>query len=60
MAPEMIKHSQYSIKSDAWAFAVTLMEIVTHDEPYPGYQSLPAVSEMNCRSVSFVVGHSLC
>jgi hypothetical protein len=44
MAPEMIKHSQYSIKSDTWAFAVTLMEIVTHDEPYPEYQSLQVVN----------------
>src|SRR4051794_39586499 len=27
---------QFSIKSDVWSFAVTMIEILTNDDPYPG------------------------
>jgi len=35
MAPESYKRV-YSQKSDVWSFAVTMIEILTSQEPYPG------------------------
>jgi serine/threonine protein kinase len=34
MAPESIKHKEYSKKSDTWTFGVVVWEIVTRQEPY--------------------------
>jgi serine/threonine protein kinase len=53
LAPECIRHSQYSLKSDVWSFAVTLLEIVTHQEPYPTLRPLQVVS-VHTRKVSKV------
>jgi serine/threonine protein kinase len=36
MAPECLYERKYSIKTDVWAFGVTLFEIVSRGEPYPG------------------------
>jgi len=34
MAPECIKSQQYSIKSDVWSYAITVIEILTRKLPY--------------------------
>jgi serine/threonine protein kinase len=43
MAPECVRHSRYSLKSDVWAFAVTVVEIVTQNTPYPDVAPLTVV-----------------
>jgi hypothetical protein len=35
MAPESLKENRYSTLSDVWSFAVTVVEILTRQEPYP-------------------------
>lgn len=36
-APEVITESQYSIRSDVWAFGIVMMEVMTFGaNPYPG------------------------
>jgi serine/threonine protein kinase len=45
MAPECIRQSRYSLKSDVWAYAVTIVEILTCDVPYPMLQPLQVVGE---------------
>jgi serine/threonine protein kinase len=50
MAPESIRHSRYSLKSDVWSFAVTIVEILTREKPYPEMQPLQVVS---ARAYSF-------
>ena len=44
MAPECIKESKYSTKSDVWAFGITIVEIVTQQKPYPYLQLMEVVS----------------
>jgi len=39
MAPESINRREYSFKSDIWAFAMTMVEILTRQRPFP--QLLP-------------------
>lgn len=34
MAPESIEHSHYSVKSDVYAFGITILEIVTRKRPF--------------------------
>jgi len=36
MAPECLRSRKYSEKSDVWAFGVTLFEVYTRKDPYPG------------------------
>ncbi|ESO01231.1 hypothetical protein HELRODRAFT_81938 [Helobdella robusta] len=36
MAPEVIRHSRYSKKSDVWSFGVVLWELLTGEVPYKG------------------------
>jgi serine/threonine protein kinase len=43
MAPECILDDRYSLKSDVWAFAVTIVEILSHSTPYPEWQPLQVV-----------------
>jgi serine/threonine protein kinase len=40
MAPESLRHRQFSEKSDVWAFAVTCVEILTARKPYEGQDAL--------------------
>jgi len=49
MAPESIMNSQYSPKSEIWAWAITMVEIITRKEPYPGIIPL---------QVAFMVGET--
>jgi len=36
-APEAIEYSQFTIKSDVWAYGILLVELTTHGAtPYPG------------------------
>ena len=44
MAPECIKENKYSLKSDVWAFGITIVEIVIHQIPYPHLQLMEVVS----------------
>ena len=44
MAPESIKENKYSTKSDVWAFGVTIVEILTQQNPYPHLQLIEVVS----------------
>ena len=44
MAPECIRYSRYSLKSDVWAYGVTIVEILTHEKPYPDLPALQVVS----------------
>lgn len=47
MAPESIKNREYSRKSDIWAFAVVITEILTRcDEPYPGMQPIQVATRV--------------
>jgi Protein tyrosine and serine/threonine kinase len=46
MAPEAITELSYSVKTDAWAYGVTLAEIYTHDAPYPNMQGLAAATQV--------------
>jgi serine/threonine protein kinase len=55
MAPECVRHSQYSLKSDVWAYAVTIVEINSHETPYPMLQPLQVVSFS--RLFSFINRH---
>jgi serine/threonine protein kinase len=58
MAPECVRHSQYSLKSDVWAFAVTIVEILTHDKPYPELQALQAVSLVITDDTMYVIANN--
>ena len=44
MAPECIKSNKYSTKSDIWAFGVTIVEILSHKQPYPDLGNMQVVS----------------
>ena len=47
MAPECITTSKYSLKSDVWAFGVTVIEIITQSVPYPEYKNLVELVRTN-------------
>jgi len=40
MSPEALMHKIYSIKTDAWAYGITLIEIFTREVPYKGMDML--------------------
>ena len=36
-APEALEYSQFTIKTDVWAFGILLVELISHGAtPYPG------------------------
>ena len=45
MAPECIKSNKYSLKSDVWAFGITIVEILSHTTPYVQYSIMEVVSK---------------
>eukprot|EP01114_Cavostelium_apophysatum_P021104 TRINITY_DN7266_c0_g1_i1.p1 TRINITY_DN7266_c0_g1~~TRINITY_DN7266_c0_g1_i1.p1 ORF type:complete len:488 (-),score=59.73 TRINITY_DN7266_c0_g1_i1:14-1477(-) len=48
MAPECLNNREYSEKSDAWAFGITCLEIITQADPYPQMN--------NANTIAFVLG----
>lgn len=46
MAVESLLHRTYSSKSDVWAFAVTVAEILTRDEPFPDLDAVGAGTQV--------------
>jgi len=47
LAPESLRDLEFSVKSDVWAFGVTLWEVFTLSEvPYPG---IPWSSDFLCQ-----------
>jgi PTK7 protein tyrosine kinase 7 len=42
MAPESIMDRGYSVKSDVWSYAITVIEVFTADLPYPELSSMKA------------------
>jgi len=46
MPPESIMDRIYSTKSDIWAFGVTIIEIATQKEPYPGMETVQAATKV--------------
>lgn len=55
MAPEAITNrgtvpfhnylniAEYSEKTDVWSYGVTICELVTQEDPYPGYDMVPYI-----------------
>jgi serine/threonine protein kinase len=41
MAPEVVRQEPYTEKADVFSFAVILWELLTREEPYPGWEGLP-------------------
>ncbi|PRP83700.1 putative leucine-rich repeat receptor-like protein kinase [Planoprotostelium fungivorum] len=46
MAPECLRSSVYSEKSDVWAFGVTLWEIFARQDPYPEYSPIETATRV--------------
>lgn len=46
LAPECVLENVYSPKSDAWAWAVTLVEIYTCDVPFPEMTAMAAATKL--------------
>lgn len=40
MAPENIRHLEYSEKSDVWSYGAVLIEMISGDEPFAGMQAV--------------------
>lgn len=46
MSPEAIMDQKYSVKTDAWAFGVTMCELFSGDEPYPGLRAMTVATQV--------------
>jgi len=46
MAPENIMQKTYSTKSDVWSFAITVMEMLLSDVPYPNQDQMAVAVEV--------------
>ena len=43
LAPECINDQKYSLKSDVWAFGITIIEILTQSIPFKDLQIMDVV-----------------
>jgi len=46
MAPECLTEQEYSVKSDVWAYAVTVYEMLSREEPYPGLDKVQVATRV--------------
>jgi serine/threonine protein kinase len=46
MAPEAILENAYSVKTDSFAFGITLVELFTGDLPYPGEKAMKVATRV--------------
>ena len=54
MAPESLTQKKFSIKSDVWAFAVTSVEVLTQQPPYPNLDPVQVATGVCLRNVSLI------
>lgn len=47
MAPECLIDRKYSEKTDVWAYAVTLVEMATRQDPYPDLAAVQVSIQVN-------------
>jgi len=59
MSPEAVMSRQYSEKSDVWSWAVTVVEILTKQEPYKGYSLLQVASLVPSGKLSLSFDHNV-
>jgi len=45
MAPESLQSKLYSQKTDVWAFGVTVIEVLTREDPWPGMEGFMAATK---------------
>ncbi len=46
MAPEAISDFKFSVKSDVYAFGITLWELLTGQDPYPDFEPVNTAVEV--------------
>jgi len=52
MAPECLLYRHYSIKSDVWAFGVTMFEIMEQKEPYEDLDPVQTAAQISTNSIN--------
>ena len=45
MAPEVLRHEQYSESADVYSWSLVVYETITHGVPFKGYESIQAASK---------------
>eukprot|EP01114_Cavostelium_apophysatum_P020602 TRINITY_DN6952_c0_g1_i2.p1 TRINITY_DN6952_c0_g1~~TRINITY_DN6952_c0_g1_i2.p1 ORF type:complete len:962 (-),score=141.12 TRINITY_DN6952_c0_g1_i2:48-2933(-) len=55
MSPESLKSRVYGMKTDVWAYGVTLIEIFTRNIPYPEYDTVQVASLIATKELAPVV-----
>lgn len=43
MAPEVVKQTQYTRKADVWSLGCLIVEMLTGEHPYPGFDQMQAI-----------------
>jgi serine/threonine protein kinase len=51
MAPEALGKKEYSKKTDVWAFANTVIEVLTGKDPFPGKDLLTIAMEVRDKNL---------
>ena len=46
MAPEVLRHEQYSESADVYSWSLVVYETITHGVPFKGYESIQAASKV--------------
>lgn len=54
MAPESLEKKKYSTKSDVWSYAVTSIEILTQEEPYPFFDTVAFATKIFSEKLSLI------